>query len=178
MAVLARLRSLWRNIVHRSHMDRDLDEEVRAVFELLVDEHVREGLRPDQARRAATIALGRIESSTGQVREERAGALWAATVQDVRYGTRLLWRDPLFTLTAALSLAICIPQTSPSSASSIACSSARPPSWRTRDAWSRLRPPAATADTQSRRCRTRCTRRCATASCCSTVSTGFSWTSR
>ena len=56
--MLSRLRSLWRNLRHRDHVDRDLDDEVRAVFDILVDEKARAGLSIEQARRAATIALG------------------------------------------------------------------------------------------------------------------------
>ena len=44
--MLARLQSLWRNLTRRDTVDRDLDDEVRAVFEILVDEKVRGGLTP------------------------------------------------------------------------------------------------------------------------------------
>ena len=57
--MLSRLRSLWRNLRHRDRVDRDLDNEVRAVFDILVDEKIKAGLSLEQARRAATIELGR-----------------------------------------------------------------------------------------------------------------------
>jgi predicted permease len=103
-----RLRHLWRNLVHRERVERDLDDEVRTVFELLVDEKVNGGLSPAEARRMATLQLGRADSIKTHVRDIRAGAFWDAFQQDVRYGVRLLWHNPLFTLTATLSLAICI----------------------------------------------------------------------
>jgi predicted permease len=103
-----RLRTLWRNLRDRERIERDLDDEVRTAFDLLVDEHVSAGASLADARRAATLQLGHPESIKTHVRTIRAGAWWDAFVQDVRYGTRLLSRDPLFTLTAALSLAICI----------------------------------------------------------------------
>jgi predicted permease len=106
--MFSRLRSLWRNLVHRSRVERDLDEELRAVVELLVDEKRRTGLSPEEARRAATIELGRIEVTKERVRDARAGAFGDAFVQDVRYGARLLGRNPIFTLTASLSVAICL----------------------------------------------------------------------
>jgi predicted permease len=104
----ARLRSLWRNLVHRDRVERDLDDEVRTIFEMLVEEKVKAGLAPADARRIATLQLGRAESIKTHVRDIRAGAWWDACLQDVRYGVRLLWQNPLFTLTATLSLAICI----------------------------------------------------------------------
>src|SRR6267142_2539345 len=106
--MFSRLRSLWRNLVHRTRVDRDLAEELRAGVELLVDEKRRTGLAPEAARRAATIELGRIEVTKERVRDARAGAFWDAFVQDVRYGARLLGRNPIFTLTASLSVAICL----------------------------------------------------------------------
>lgn len=102
----SRIRSLWRNLVHRNRVDRDLDDEVRGTFEMLVEEKVRAGATPAGARREATLQLGRIDSITQQVREERAGAFWAAFLQDVRFAVRLLVRSPVFTVFAAASLAL------------------------------------------------------------------------
>ena len=87
-------------------MERDLDDEVRAALEQLTDEKVRAGMSPDEARRAAAIALGGVESVKAQVREVKGGALLDTLMQDARYAARLLRRNPLFTLTATLSLAI------------------------------------------------------------------------
>ena len=67
--MLSRLRSLWRNLIQRDRVDRDLDNEVRAVFDILVDEKVRAGLSLEQARRAATIELGREAAITQQESE-------------------------------------------------------------------------------------------------------------
>jgi predicted permease len=103
--MLARLRSLWRNLRYRDRVDRDLDDEVRAVFDILVDEKIKSGLSPELARRAATLELGRDHSITQQVREARAGASLDAVVKDLRYGTRMLRANPGFTLVVVLSLA-------------------------------------------------------------------------
>ena len=106
--MLSRLRSLWRNLVHRERVERDLDDELRAVFDMAVEEKRRTGLPVEAARRAVTIEMGQVDVLKGRVRDVRAGALWDAFVQDVRYGMRLLRRNPIFTLTASLSLAICL----------------------------------------------------------------------
>jgi signal-transduction protein with cAMP-binding, CBS, and nucleotidyltransferase domain len=69
----ARILHALRNLVSRSRLERDLDDELRASFELLADEKVRAGMDPKAARRAAAIEL-HIESVKEQVREVRAGS--------------------------------------------------------------------------------------------------------
>jgi predicted permease len=101
-----RLRSLWRNVVHRRRADRDLDDELSALQTLLVEEKIRAGLTPADARRAASIELGQPHIVKERVRDARAGAVLDTLLQDVRYGGRLLHRSPLFTATAVLSLGL------------------------------------------------------------------------
>ncbi|OFW09604.1 MAG: hypothetical protein A3H96_06745 [Acidobacteria bacterium RIFCSPLOWO2_02_FULL_67_36] len=74
MQPIRRVFTLWRNLVHRRRVERDLDDEVRTLFDLLVDEKIGAGMRPQDARRAATIELGRVEVVKAQVRDVRAGA--------------------------------------------------------------------------------------------------------
>ena len=106
MFTLNRLRSLWRNLVHRDRVDDELTDEFRATFDLIVDEHVERGMTRAEARRAASVTLGRTESFKEQVRDARAGAQWDAFLLDVRYGIRLMRRNPVFSLFAVASLAL------------------------------------------------------------------------
>src|SRR5262245_36252232 len=101
-----RFLALWRNIRHRARVERDLDEEMRATIELLVADNVRAGMAPDAARRAALLHLGGVESVKQQVRDVRRGAFVDSSLRDLGYAARLLWRNPLFALTAVLSLAV------------------------------------------------------------------------
>jgi predicted permease len=104
MTVLSRLASVWRNLMKRDRVERDLDDELRGTFELLVEEKMCAGMAADEARRAAAIEL-RIESIKEHVRDARSGSTLDQIAQDIRYAMRLLRRYPLFALTAALSLA-------------------------------------------------------------------------
>lgn len=106
MPLIPRLFSLWRNIVHRSRVDRDLDDEVQAAFEMLVQENMQAGVTAVDARRLATIELGQVAAVKENVRDVRAGALIGGFFRDVRFGVRLLGRSPVFTAFAVASLAL------------------------------------------------------------------------
>jgi putative ABC transport system permease protein len=106
MPLRARAASLWRNLTRRQRVDDDLDAELRAAVDQLTDEHVQGGMAPDDARRAARLALGGVEPVKTAVRQARAGAGLDTFALDVRFAARLLRRNPIFTLTATLSLAI------------------------------------------------------------------------
>lgn len=103
---MPRLGVLWRNLMQRKRVERDLDDELRAAFDLLVGEHLQAGMDPDSARRAATLQLGRMDAIKTQVRTERGGAGLDILWHDVTFGARLLRRNPLFAFTAVMSLAI------------------------------------------------------------------------
>ena len=103
---MRRIAILWRNLIRRDRLERDLDDELRAVLDELIAEKIRSGMGEEEARRAARLEIGGIESVKAEVREIRTGAAVHALVQDVRYGVRLLRRNPLFSLTATLSLAV------------------------------------------------------------------------
>jgi predicted permease len=106
MQLWSRLKSLARNLLHKSAIESELDEELRSYADTLIEEKIAAGMPPTQARRSTLAELGGLEQVKQSVRDRRAGVGLELLWQDVRYALRQLARNRAFTLTAVLTLAL------------------------------------------------------------------------
>jgi putative ABC transport system permease protein len=106
MPLVPHIRSVWRSLRYKERLDDELDEELRAYVDELTDRHMRRGLDPASARRAAVIHVGGLEYVKDEVRSARAGHILETTMQDVKFAWRSLRRSPGFTAVAVLTLAL------------------------------------------------------------------------
>jgi putative ABC transport system permease protein len=103
---MPRLSAFFRNLFRRDHVERDLDDELRAYVELAADENRHAGLLEPAARRAALVDLGGIEQVKEHVRAARAGGFVEQLSQDLSYAFRVLRKYRGFTVVAVITLAL------------------------------------------------------------------------
>ena len=94
------------NTLRRRTLDREIEEELRVHVELRATDLQRAGLSAHDARREARRLLGNEASLRDRTREADVWVRLETALQDMRYAARTLWRAPLFTIAATLTLAI------------------------------------------------------------------------
>src|SRR6185436_8210198 len=89
-----------RRLMARRIVDRELDDEVQQFLEAATEAHMKAGLSRQAAERAARVDFGGVENVKDQLRSTGWDAGLSTLWQDVRFGLRMLRRNPAFTAVA------------------------------------------------------------------------------
>jgi len=88
--------------------DGDFDAELQSHLQLHIDDNLRAGMTPAAARRAALVKLGGIEATKERLRDRQRLPFLDTFLRDLRFGLRLMRRNPGFTAVAVSTLALAI----------------------------------------------------------------------
>src|SRR6476659_4370176 len=93
-------------LFQKKRRDEQMDEEMQAHLELLTERKIAEGMEPSAARAAAAREFGGLEQIKEVAREQRVWLSADQFWQDLRFGARMLWRSPGFSILAILCLTL------------------------------------------------------------------------
>jgi putative ABC transport system permease protein len=102
----SRLRSWFSATLWRSRMESEMDAELRFHIEAFAEDLMRGGVSRAEAMRRARIEFGGIEPIKEEGREARGLTLFDSLHQDMRFGLRMLRKNPVFSMTTITSLAL------------------------------------------------------------------------
>lgn len=102
LTFLSRLHALF----HKRKLEDDLAAEIQSHLDMQIEDHVRQGMSPDEARYLALRKFGGVEQLKETYRERRSLPQVETFWRDLRYGFRMLRRNPGITAVAIVSLAL------------------------------------------------------------------------
>lgn len=86
--------------------ERDISDELESHLQLHIDDNIRAGMSPQEARRVAVMKLGGVDQAKEAYRDRATIPFLESIVQDLHFTFRQLRKNPAFTFTASVMVAL------------------------------------------------------------------------
>src|SRR5678815_5736574 len=86
--------------------ERELADELESHLQMHIDDNIRAGMSPQEARRVAVMKLGGVDQTKEAYRDRAGIPFLENAVQDLRFTFRQLRKNPAFTVTATMMVAL------------------------------------------------------------------------
>ncbi|HET6975290.1 MAG TPA: ABC transporter permease [Pyrinomonadaceae bacterium] len=98
----------FKGVFSKSTREHDFADEIESHLQLHIDDNIRAGMSPQEARRVAVMKLGGVDQAREAYRDRATIPFLESVVQDLRFAFRQLRRNPGVTAAAVLTLATAI----------------------------------------------------------------------
>jgi putative ABC transport system permease protein len=103
-----RFGALFADRARRDQREHELSRELETALQLHIDDNLRGGMTPVEARRQAMLAFGGLEQTKERYRDRRGLPIVEEFVRDVRHACRRLLRTPGVALAILLTLSVAL----------------------------------------------------------------------
>jgi macrolide transport system ATP-binding/permease protein len=86
--------------------ERELADELESHLQMHIDDNIRAGMSPQEARRVAVMKLGGVDQTKEAYRDRAGIPFLENAIQDLRFTVRQLRKNPAFTITATVMVAL------------------------------------------------------------------------
>ena len=101
-ACVMRLKGLF----NKAASDQDFADELESHLQMHIDDNIRAGMSPQEARRVAVMKLGGLDQAKEAYRDRSTIPFLESIAQDLRFTLRQLRKSPAFTVTATATVAL------------------------------------------------------------------------